>query len=160
MNASVRISMPNEREVVLERDFDAPPEFVFAALTQPDLLRRWYGPDGWTLDVCEIDLRVGGRWRYVVRKPDGKAVGQRGEYRQIVPAALIVNTESWEDWDPGECLVTTRLDARDGGTAYVCTTLFPSRDVRDTVVKSGLEQGAAQSYARLARLLSTRRASA
>lgn len=149
MSAALRVTTPSDCEVVLERQFAAPPALVFAALTQPELLRRWYGPDGWTLDVCDIDLAVGGRWRYVVRRPDGKAIGQYGVYREIVPGARIVNTESWEDWDPGECLVTTELVARDGGTAYVCTTRFPSRDVRDTVLKSGLERGAVQSYERL-----------
>lgn len=73
------ITLPSDRELVATRSFDAPRELVFEAWTSPGLLRRWYGPRGWSLVVCEIDLRVGGAWRFVSRKPDGREVGQRGE---------------------------------------------------------------------------------
>ena len=144
--APVRITTPSDREVVLTRVFDAPGMLVFDALTKPELLRRWYGPNGWSLDVCDIDLRVGGAWRFVVRRPDGKAFGQRGVYREIVPGARLVNTESWEDWDPGETLVTTVLTEKAGKTTFSSTMLFPSKEVRDVVVKGGLQSGAAESY--------------
>ena len=153
INSSLKISTPSDREVVLTRTFSAPRKLVFDALTKPELLRRWYGPTGWTLDVCDIDLKVGGAWRFVVKRPDGKAIGQKGLYREIVPSERIVNTESWEDWDAGECLVTTVLREEDGMTNFSSTILFPSQEVRDTVVKAGLEHGAAEGYAKLAQLL-------
>jgi uncharacterized protein YndB with AHSA1/START domain len=150
---TVDITTPTDREVVLSRVFDAPAGLVFDALTTPDLLKRWYGPTGWSLIVCDIDLRVGGRWRYVVRRPDGKEIGQKGVYREIVRGERIVNTESWEDWDAGETLVTTVLTEDDGKTTFTSTILFPSKEVRDTVVKNGLSRGVTDSYNKLAETL-------
>jgi uncharacterized protein YndB with AHSA1/START domain len=157
MNATelLRITTPSDREVVLTRVFDATPSMVFDALTQPELLARWYGQTGWSLVVCDVDLRAGGAWRFVSRRPDGKSIGQYGVYREIVPPARLVFTESWEDWAAGETLVTTTLVEDQGKTLYTSTVLFPSREVRDTVVKSGLERGAAETYGRLAQLLAS-----
>ena len=153
MKGSVTLTTPNDRELVLTRVFDAPRELVFEALTTPALLKRWYGPAGWTLEVCEIDLRVGGAWRYVTRKPDGKAVGQRGVYREIVPGERLVHTESWEDWDAGEMLVTTVLTEQDGRTTFTSTTRVPSQEVRDTLIQSGMADQAGAVYDQLAQLL-------
>jgi uncharacterized protein YndB with AHSA1/START domain len=147
------ITTPSDREVLLTRDFDAPASLVFDALTKPEWLKRWYGPAGWTLVVCDIDLRVGGAWRFVVRQPAGKEIGQKGIYQEIDRPNRIVNTESWEDWDAGETLVTTVLNEHDGRTTFHCTILFPSKDVRDTVVKAGLEHGAIEGYNKLAEVL-------
>lgn len=147
--------MPSDREVVLTRVFDAPASLVFDALTQPEWLRRWYGPAGWALVVCEIDLQVGGAWHFVVRRPDGKEIGQLGIYREILKPDRIVNTELWEDWDAGECLVTTVLTKQNGKTKFESTILFPSQEVRDTVVKAGLGDGAEESYKKLADVLAT-----
>src|SRR6266850_5014347 len=99
---ALQLTTPTEREVTITRAFDAPRGLVFDALTKPELLRRWYGPVGWSLVVCDIDLRVGGAFRLVSRRADGKDVGQRGVYREIVPPERLVNTEWWEDWNPGE----------------------------------------------------------
>jgi uncharacterized protein YndB with AHSA1/START domain len=151
--ATVDITTPTDREVVLTRIFDAPRALVFDALTTPELLKRWYGPTGWSLVICDIDLCVGGRWRYVVRRPDGKEIGQKGVYREIVRGERIVNTESWEDWNAGETLVTTILTENDGKTTFTSTILFPSKEVRDTVVKNGLSQGVTDSYNKLAETL-------
>src|SRR5215813_7984905 len=137
----------------MKRVFDAPRSLVFDALTKPELLKRWYGPTGWSLVVCEVDLRVGGKWRFVSSLPDGKMIGQRGVYREIMPPERLMNTEAWEDWDAGETLVTTILVEQDGKTTYTSTILFPSQEVRDTVVKSGLEHGAAELYDKLDALL-------
>ena len=152
---ALTITTPTDREVVLTRVFDAPRALVFEALTTPALLARWYGPIDWTLAVCDIDLRVGGAWRFVVKRPDGKAIGQRGVYNEIVPGERLVYSESWEDWDAGETLVTTMLTERNGITTFSSTILFPSREVRDTVVKSGLERSASQSYDKLADVLAS-----
>jgi uncharacterized protein YndB with AHSA1/START domain len=140
---------------VLTRVFDAPRDLVFEAFTRPELLKRWYLPPGWSFETCEIDLRPGGRWRYVTRKPDGKPVGQKGVYQEVVPGLRIVNTESWEDWDAGETLVTTVFAEQDGRTVFTSTILFPSREVRDTLLESGMADEAGTVYDQLARLLAT-----
>jgi uncharacterized protein YndB with AHSA1/START domain len=150
---ALQISTPGEREVMMTREFDAPPRLVFEALTKPELLKRWYGPEGWSLEVCEIDLKVGGKWRFVSSLPGGKKIGQYGVYQEIVPGERMVNTEAWEDWDAGETLVTTVLAEENGRTRYTSTILFPSEEVRDTVFRSGLEKSAAPIYDRLAQLV-------
>ena len=151
--STLTITTPTDREVLLTRVFDAPATLVFDALTQPEWLKRWYGPTGWLLVVCDIDLRVGGAWHFVSRRPDGKQIGQLGVYREIVKPERIVNTEQWEDWDAGETLVTTVLTERGGKTRFQSTILFPSQEVRDTVLKAGLEHGAEDEYNRLAEAL-------
>jgi uncharacterized protein YndB with AHSA1/START domain len=155
MANTLTITTPTDREVVLTRVFDAPANLVFAALTQPAWLQRWYGPAGWSLVVCEIDLKVGGAWHFVVQRPDGKKIGQLGVYREIIDNKRIVNTESWEDWDAGETLVTTVLTEQNGKTTFQSTILFPSQEVRDTVVKAGLEHGAEEAYNKLDEVLAS-----
>jgi uncharacterized protein YndB with AHSA1/START domain len=150
---TVTIKTPTDREVVINRVFDADPDLVFKALTKPELVRQWCVPDGWSMDVCEIDLKVGGRWHFVSCRPDGKKIGQLGVYQEIVPGERLVNTESWEDWDAGETLVTTVLAGTDRKTAFTSTILFPSREVRDVVLKSGLEESVGPIYDKLASVL-------
>lgn len=152
----LQIATPTEREVVLTRVFDAPRQLVFDALTRPELLKRWYGLPGWSLVVCEIDLRVGGAFHFVSRRESGKDVGQRGVYREIAPPGRIVNTEWWDDWDAGECLVTTVLTELGGQTTLTSTGLYPSQEVRDTILHSGLKPGASALYDRLAEHLASR----
>jgi uncharacterized protein YndB with AHSA1/START domain len=154
-NGEVRITTPTERETMLTRVFDAPRNLVFDALTKADLLKRWYGLPGWSMVVCEVDFRVGGAFRFVSRRENGKDVGQRGVYREIVPPERIVNTEWWEDWNPGECLVTTVLIEQGGKTTLTSTTLYPSQGVRDTILNSGLKPGASALYDKLAELLAS-----
>jgi uncharacterized protein YndB with AHSA1/START domain len=103
--------------------------------------------------VCNIDLRVGGAFRFVSRRPNGKEVGQRGIYHEIARPTRLVNTESWEDWDAGECLVTTALSGHEGRTTFTATILFPSKEVRDIVLKSGLERSVGELYDKLAACL-------
>jgi uncharacterized protein YndB with AHSA1/START domain len=155
--ATLNVTTPTERELVMTRVFNAPRHLVFDALTKPELIRRWYGPAGWSMVVCEIDLRVEGAWRFVSRRPDGKQIGQRGVYREIVPPARLVNTESWEDWNPGELLVTAVLveDADAGTTTLTVTSLFPSQEVRDMLIKSGMTSGAAETYDKLEECLAS-----
>ena len=128
---------------------------VFEALTKPELLKRWYVPSGWSMVVCEIDLRVGGAWRFVTRRPDGKEIGQAGVYREIVPSERIVNTEAWEDWNPGELLVTTLLVEQSGKTTFTSTMLFPSQEIRDMLIKAGMTSQAAETYDKLAEYLAS-----
>lgn len=152
-NTSVQITTPSDREVEIKRVFDASRDLVFDALTRPELLKRWSVPDGWTMVVCEIDLKIDGAFHYVSRRPDGKEIGQRGIYREIAAPQRLVNSEWWEDWNPGESLVTTVLTEQAGKTTLTSTVLFPSQEVRDIVLKNGLKHGAAESYGKLAELL-------
>jgi uncharacterized protein YndB with AHSA1/START domain len=124
-------------------------------MTRPELLKRWCAPSGWSLVVCEVDLRVGGAWRFVHRRPDGREVGQHGVYREIVPPMRLVNTEAWEDWNPGELLVTAVLTEQGGKTTLTSTTLYPSREVRDKLLESGMTSGASETYDKLAQHLSS-----
>lgn len=148
----LQVTTPTEREIVLTRVFDAPRGLVFDALTRPELLERWFGSRGWSMVVCEVDLKVGGTWRYVWRGPDGTEWGMRGAYREIVPPERLVHTETFDNF-PGEALGTTVLVEDQGRTTMTATIQYPSREIRDTVIKSGMEHGAAESYDRLAELL-------
>jgi uncharacterized protein YndB with AHSA1/START domain len=151
---NLKVTTPTEREIVLTRVFDAPRPLVFDAFTKPELLERWFGPRGWSLAVCEVDLRVGGRWRFVLRGPDGATMGMGGVYREIVPPERDVHTEAFDDY-PGESLVTGVFDEEGGKTTLTATILYPSREVRDAVIESGMEHGAAESYDRLAEYLAS-----
>jgi uncharacterized protein YndB with AHSA1/START domain len=149
---TLKVTLPTDREIVLTRGFDAPRRMIYDAWTKPELLQRWFGPQGWSLAVCEIDLKVGGKWRFVLRGPDGKEMGMGGVYREIVPPERDVHTESFDDY-PGDSLVTGVLVEHDGKTTMTATILYPSREVRDEVIKSGIEHGAAETYDKLAEML-------
>jgi uncharacterized protein YndB with AHSA1/START domain len=149
---TLTIETPSEREVVITRTFDAPRRLVFDAFTKPELIKRWYGPPG-SLEICESDARRGGSWRFVMKR-NNKTVGQYGTYREVSAPDRFVRTERWEDWDPGETLVTTVLTEHAGTTTVVMRIMFPSREVRDVVLKGGLTQeGMTEFYARLDALL-------
>jgi uncharacterized protein YndB with AHSA1/START domain len=151
----LRVMTPSDREIVMTRVFLAPRNLVFDALTKPDLVKRWlWGPDGWSMPVCEIDLKVGGKYRYVWRHTDGREMGMGGVYREIVPPERVVSTELFdEDWTGGEVLGTLALSEQGGKTTLTQTLLYPSREVRDNVLKSGMERGVAVSYDRLDEVL-------
>jgi uncharacterized protein YndB with AHSA1/START domain len=151
---TLKVETRGDCEIVMTRVFDASRDLVFKALTTPALLKRWFGPHGWTLTECEVDLRVGGAWRFLSHGPDGRTMGMRGVYREIVRSERIQYTESFDDWAAqGSALITTTLIERDGKTTLTCVSLAPSRDVRDAVIKSGMEHGAAETYDRLADVL-------
>jgi uncharacterized protein YndB with AHSA1/START domain len=154
---ALKVAARGDREIVMTRVFDAPRRLVFDAFTRPELLKRWFlGPPGWSLVVCEIDLKVGGSYRYVWRGPDGTDMGMRGVYREIVPPERIVNTESFDEaWYPGEALGTTVLIEQGGKTTLTTTVLYESREARDAVLRSPMEQGVAAGYDRLAELLAS-----
>jgi uncharacterized protein YndB with AHSA1/START domain len=149
---SLKVTTPTDREIVLTRVFDAPRNLVFDAFSKPELLKRWFGPRGWSLVTCDVDLRVGGGFRFVMRGPDGKDMGMRGTYRELAPPERSVHTESFDDY-PGESQVTAVFTEEDGKTTLTATILYPSKEVRDIVIKSGMEHGAAESYDKLAELL-------
>src|SRR5262249_19827468 len=151
-----KISTPTEREIAAERDFDAPRRLVFDAFTRPELVRRWLlGPDGWTMPVCEIDLRIGGAYRYVWRKEStGAEMGMGGVFRQIGRPAKLVATEKFdESWYPGEAVDTTVFEERGGITKVRLTVLYESKAARDTASRSGMERGMIAGYDRLEQVL-------
>ena len=151
---TLTVTAPSDTELVMRRTFDAPRHLVFDAFTQPALLTRWFGARGWNLVVCEIDLRVGGAWRFVSRGPDGTDMGHGGVYREVVRPERIVYTETFDDqWYEGESLTTTELVEHDGATTMTTTLRFASQAVRDSVIKSPMERGASESFTRLADLL-------
>jgi uncharacterized protein YndB with AHSA1/START domain len=151
---TLNVTTPTDREVVMTRVFDAPRRLVWDAFTKPELLRRWFGPRGWSLVVCEVDLRVGGGFRFVLRGPNGVDMGMRGVYREIAAPERSVHMESFDDY-PGESQVTGEFMERDGKTTLTVTVLYPSKEIRDIVLQSGMEHGAAESYDKLAELLAT-----
>jgi len=153
---ALQIKANGDREIVMTKVFDAPRKLIFDAFTKPELLKQWLlGPPGWSMPVCEIDLRVGGRYRYVWRRDsDGTEMGCGGVYREIVPPERLVHTEQFDNpWYPGESLITTLLDEQQGKTTLTATMLYESRAARDGILKSGMESGVAASYDRLAELL-------
>jgi uncharacterized protein YndB with AHSA1/START domain len=149
---TLKVTTPTDREVVLTRVFDAPRQMVFDAFTTPELLKRWFGPRGHTLVVCDVDLRVGGGFRFVLRDPAGREMGMRGVYREISAPERSVHMESFDDF-PGESQVTGVFVEDDGKTTMTATILYPSKEVRDAVIQMGMEHGAAESYDKLAELL-------
>ena len=161
--AGAQVSTPNEREIVLRRDFAAPRRLVFDAFTKPELVRQWLlGPPGHEMPVCEIDLRAGGAYRYVWRDTEaGAEMASYGEFREIVPPERIVHTERFEmtgmeQVDMGEDSVITTVFTEDAGTTTVTMTCrYPSREIRDGVLASGMADGVEASYARLDELLKT-----
>jgi uncharacterized protein YndB with AHSA1/START domain/effector-binding domain-containing protein len=155
---SFKVSTPDDRSIHVERDFNARRALVFDAFTTPELVRRWLlGPDGWTMPVCEIDLRVGGRYRYVWRKEAiGKDMAMGGVFRQVVRPARLVATEKFDDaWYPGEAVNTTTFEERDGVTSVRVVVLYESKEARDTASRSGMERGMIAGYDRLEALLAS-----
>ena len=151
-----KLSTPSDREILVERDFDAPRALVFDAFTRPDLVRRWLlGPDGWTMPVCRIDLRVGGAYRYVWRKEStGAEMGMGGTFREIVPPQKLVITEKFDDaWYPGEAINTTTFEERSGVTTVRLVVTYESREARDIASRSGMERGMIAGFDRLEQVL-------
>ena len=151
---SFQASTPSDREITLTRLFDAPRELVFAAMTTPKHVRRWWGilDDRYSLSVCEIDLRPGGAWRWVGRGPSGE-FAFRGVYKEIAPPERLVFTEIFEPFPQEESLVTQTLTAESGKTRLTLTARYSSQEVRDGVLKTGMARGAGLSYDRLEDLL-------
>lgn len=153
-NASkgVDVTMPSDREIRVTRTFDAPRELVFECHTRPELLKRWLlGPPGWTMPVCEVDLRVGGKYLYTWRNDaDGSEFSIGGVHREIVPPERIVTLESFMG---DEALNTLTLEEKDGRTTLVQTMQFENREKRDQALKTGMTDGMATSYDRLEALM-------
>ncbi len=151
----LKVTTPSEREIALVRTFDATRNLVFDAWTKPELVKQWLGIfGGWSFTVCEIDLRVGGKYRYLWRGPDGAELGMGGVYREIVRPERIVCTEKFEQsWYEGDAVDTTVFVEERGKTTVITTVRYASKEVRDGVLESPMEGGVAQSYDKLAQVL-------
>ena len=147
---SFTVTTPSDQEIRLTRLFDAPRHLVFEVMTKPEHVRLWWGRlgEGYSVPVCEIDLRVEGAWRFVNRHPHGETAFY-GEYREITPPSRLVFTEIFEDFPDAVSIVTTELADEGENTRMTATVRYPSVDVRDMVLKSGMSDGAAISYDRL-----------
>lgn len=155
-SGTLKIAARGDRELVMTRVLNAPRSLVFDAFTKPELVKRWLlGPDGWSMPVCEIDLRVGGTYRYVWRNDrNGTEMGMGGVYREIVIPERLVSTEKFDEaWYPGQAVGTVVFVERGGKTTVTQTVLYDSRETRDGVLKSPMESGVAASYDRLEALL-------
>lgn len=155
-SGNLTITTPSDREIAITRVFAAPRRLVFDALTRPELVKRWLlGPPGWSMPVCEIDLKVGGSYRYVWRNESaGQEMAMGGVYREIVVPERIVATESFDDpWYPGEAVGTFALVELDGRTTLTQTMRYESQEARDAVLASPMEDGVGASYDRLEELV-------
>jgi uncharacterized protein YndB with AHSA1/START domain len=156
---TLTVTTPTDREIVITRVFDAPRHLVFDTMARPEFLQRWLlGPPGWSMVVCESDLKVGGVFRHVWRGPDGQEMAMRGVYREVVPPERIVRTERFEfgcDAQSGEQVGTLVLTEQGDKTLLTLTVLYPSKEARDATIASGMERGLAASYDRLAELLAS-----
>jgi uncharacterized protein YndB with AHSA1/START domain len=158
MSGALKIAANGDRELVMTRALNAPRSLVFDAFTKPELVRRWLlGPDGWSMPVCEIDLRVGGTYRYVWRNDrTGTEMGMGGVYREIVVPERLVSTEKFDEaWYLGEAVGTIVFVEQGGKTTVTQTVRYDSRETRDGVLKSPMESGVAASYDRLEALLAS-----
>jgi uncharacterized protein YndB with AHSA1/START domain len=154
-SSTLTVTLPSDREIVLSRVFDAPRELVFEAFSKPEHVAHWWGQKGSTMSVSEMDFRPGGAWRFVERDANGNEFGFRGEIREIVPLERVVQTFEFEGM-PGHISVETMvLEAIDQGrkTRMTVTSVFASVEDRDGILQSGMEQGASESYDRLAEYL-------
>jgi uncharacterized protein YndB with AHSA1/START domain len=144
---------PSDQEVVITRVVSAPRRVVFDAFTDARHVPNWLiGPEGWTMPVCEIDLRPGGAWRYVYRKDDGSEMTMQGSYREVAPPERLVSTESWgPEWP--ETVNTMVLTETGGLTTITITARYPSKETRDAALKTGMKSGMDQSFARLDSML-------
>ncbi|EIV10158.1 hypothetical protein MA4S0206_3186 [Mycobacteroides abscessus 4S-0206] len=149
--------MPSDTTILITRSFDAPAALIFRALTEPELVTRWWGFEDAQWEVCEIDLRVGGTWRYVVRQPcesePDREVAFHGEYRELDPPHRLVSTEVFEGVPEGEAVVSTTLDEVDGVTTMRVLVQHTCKEHRDGHVESGMEVGMQVSYNRIEDLL-------
>lgn len=149
------VTLPSEREILMTREFDAPRELLFDALTKPEHLKHWYGPREYTVSSCEVDFRPGGKWRIVHRDREGNEFAFRGEILEVVAPERAVRTFEWEGLPGHVSVETLRLEDLGGRTRVTVASAFDSVEDRDGMLQSGMERGAADSYDRLAEYLAT-----
>ena len=149
-SGTFQVTTPSDEEIRMTRLFDAPPALVFEAMSRPEHVREWWGRlgDGYSVPVCEIDLRVGGKWKFVNRHPNGEATFY-GEYLEIDAPGRLVFTEIFADFPDSPSTVTSELVADGAKTRFTATVRYLSKDVRDMVMATGMSNGAGISYDRL-----------
>ena len=149
------ITLPSDRELVLKRAFNAPARALFEVWTKPEHVRKWYGVRSTTVTVCDIDLRVGGAWRWVVTKPQGIEIAFSGVFLEIDPPRRLQRTERFEAMPGPGAIVTLSFDEKDGQTILTSHMLFESKQERDICLKSGMELGVRECYQKIDELLAT-----
>jgi uncharacterized protein YndB with AHSA1/START domain len=152
-SSALTITLPSDLEIVLTRTFDAPRALVFKTMTDPALIPQWWGPQAYTTTVDRMDVRPGGKWRFVNGMPDGRRTGFHGVYREITPPERLVYTFEWEGLPGHISTETVTFDERDGKTTLTNTVRFDSVQDRDGMLRSGMEKGATETMDRLAALL-------
>ncbi|TAJ16385.1 MAG: ATPase [Planctomycetota bacterium] len=150
-SGQLQISLPSDREILFVREFRAPRQLVWDCHTKPELLKRWvFGPDGWSMPHCEVDLRVGGRYRYVWKHTRGTEMGMGGVFKEIAAPSRLVATELFdEDWTGGEVIATHEFTEKHGITTLRLVAVYSSKEARDGALKSGMTDGMEMSYARV-----------
>ena len=146
---SAKVTLPQDDQILITREFAAPKHLVYQAISTPELVKRWWNAKRGEVTVAEIDLKVGGKWRYVMVTPDGFEVGFHGEYREIVPNERVVSTEVFEGAPGGDengSLNTVTLTEDQGRTTMTVLVQYPSPEIRDMVIESGMEDGMQDAY--------------
>lgn len=143
---SAEVTLPSDTEILITREFDAPKHLVWEAYTSPELIKRWWGGGHGTVTSAEVDLRVGGSWRYVMTANEGFEVGFHGEFREIDAPDRLVNTEIYEGAPEGMGVITTTFTETDGRTTLSQRCDYGDRKVRDAVIDSGMEGGMQSSF--------------
>ena len=148
-SGKAEVTLPTDDQIKVVREFDAPANLVYRAVTEPELVKRWWGAQRGAMTVAEIDLRVGGKWRYVMGASNGQEVGFHGEFREIVPNERIVQTEAYEgipDPDDSANVNTMTLVEADGRTTMEVLIQCVNKESRDMQIASGMEEGMQESY--------------
>lgn len=148
---SFQVTTASDREIRMTRLFDAPRRLVFEAMSKPEHITQWWGRlgEGYSVPVCEVDLRPGGKWRFSNRTPKGELATFYGVYREVAPPERVVFTEIFEPFPDAESVVTAILTEENGKTRLTATVIYPSVEIRDMVLQTGMARGAAISYDRL-----------
>jgi uncharacterized protein YndB with AHSA1/START domain len=151
-SGTAKVTLPTDTQILITREFDAPKHLVYKAWTTPEFIKRWWSGDHGTVTSAEVDLRVGGRWRYVMAANSGFEVAFHGEYREIVPNERIVATEVFEGMTGAEeaaGVSTNSFTEKNGRTTLTILAQHPSREIRDMVINSGMEAGMQEQMDRL-----------
>jgi uncharacterized protein YndB with AHSA1/START domain len=154
-SGTATVELPTDEQILITREFDAPKHLVFKAYTTPELVKRWWSGQRGEVTIAEIDLRVGGKWRYVMVAGEGFEVAFHGEYREIVPDERLVSTEIYEIPEQGDSpptINTATFTETDGRTTLTVLVECPSKELRDTIIDSGMEGGMQESYDALERV--------
>ena len=150
---TTKVTLPSDQEILITREFDAPRELVFKAMTDPNLIPRWWGPRGHVTTVDQMDVRPGGKWRFIDREPSGRESAFRGEFREVTAPERVVQTFEWEPMAGHISVNTATLTEKDGRTLVTTLSLFSSKEDRDGMIQSGMENGLRETHDRLSELL-------